>query len=131
VLPAFTPRQVKLTKQRDEARAEGAYRGASIHVEADFAPDGALVDFEIDTHRGWRKTGLGSERDLPDAARRELDRLLGPDRATFEVSLVKAGALADGEPAFEVKGRSGDWKWEIELSASGQLLELEKERRRR
>ena len=41
------------------------------------------------------------------------------------------GGTRGGEGNYEVEGTAGEWKWEIEVSESGRLLEFEKERRRR
>ena len=54
---------------------------------------------------------------------------LGDTLAQLERTLVKSGTSRD-EPCFEVEGRSGEWKWEITVSASGHLLEVEREKRR-
>ena len=131
VLPGFTPKNARITKQGDEARLAGDYRGADVAVEADFDASGALVDFEIDTRTGVRRLGLADVTDVPNTAQAEIDRVLGPHRANFEPHRIFQGALGDGERAFEAKGYAGEWKWEIEVSATGRLLEVEMEKRRR
>ncbi len=73
------------------------------------------------------------ERVMPEfqqrEARAEVDRVLGKERAAFELRRVLTGTAGD-EPHFEVKGRAGDWKWEVAVTGRGRLLEVEKERRR-
>ncbi len=131
VLPGFTPNGARITKRGDEARVEGDYRGEKISVEADFDAAGELIDFEIDTRTGVRRLGPADADDVPNAAQIEFERVLGPHRASFRTSRIFQGALRDGERAFEMKGFGDDWKWEIEVSATGRLLELEMEKRRR
>ena len=131
VLPGFCAGRARLTRGGDEARLEGAVDGEPIAIEADFDPSGALLDLEIDTRCATRHTGIARPEDLPEAARRELERVLGTDLAEFETSRVTRGQTREGTAVFEVKGRSGDWKWEVELTAEGRLLELEREKRLR
>lgn len=130
VLPGFRPGGARITRRRDEARVHGDYQGRATTIEADFDAAGNLVEFEADAGRGVRARGIAAEGDLPEAARREVDRVLGDEAASFQRSLVTRGTR-DGQPHFEVKGRGGDWKWEIAVSADGRLLEVERERRRR
>lgn len=130
VLPGFSPHLVRATKRGDEVRIAGDFRGETVAVEADFDAVGDLVDFEIDTRTGVRRIGPVDPGDLPDAARGEIDRVLGPHRAGFTAHRVFQGTLGDGERAFEMNGDAGDWRWEIEVSATGRLLEMEMEKRR-
>jgi hypothetical protein len=131
VLPDFSHTEARITKRGDKARLSGNHRGESVRIEADFDPSGALVDFEVDTGVGARKTGIANLEDVTVAAQQEVDRVLGPHRAEFQTARISQGALQDGERVFEVKGRSGEWTWEIEVSAMGRLLEVEKEKRPR
>ena len=129
VMPGFQPRGARITKRGDEARVDGECDGESVSVEADFHPAGTLVDFEIELRVAKRVTGQTDEGALPLAARAEVDRVLGKERAAFELRRVLTGSVG-GEPLFEVKGTAGDWKWEIAVTGDGRLLEVEKERRR-
>ena len=130
VLPGFEPGRTLLTKHRDEARARGAYLGAEFAVEADFDPSGRLVDFEAEHRTGKRRTGTASPDSLPLRVREELDRVLGKERGAFEIARAFQGTAGD-EPFFEVKGRAGDWRWEVAVTESGRLLEVERELPRR
>lgn len=130
VLPGYQPRLARATRKRNEVKVEGEYLGEPLRVDADFDARGELVEFEVDGPRGSRTRGLASAQDIPAHAAAEIDRVLGNAAAAFQHSVVKTGESA-GEPTFEVKGRAGDWIWEIEVSASGRLLEVEKEKRRR
>lgn len=131
VLPGFSPDIARITKQGDRARLAGDFRSGTVVVEADFDARGDLVDFEVDTRTGVRRIGPVDAGDLPNATRIEIDRVLGPHRADFTPRRVFQGALSDGERAFEMKGDAGEWRWEIEVSATGRLLEVEMEKRRR
>lgn len=129
VLPGFEHGTARATKKGDEARVDGSYLGEPVFVEADFDGSGQLVDFEVDGRRSTRARGLADPADLPEAALREIDRVLGEDRGRFERSRITTGTSGD-ERHFEVKGTAGIWKWEIAVSEAGRLLEVEKERRR-
>lgn len=131
LLPGFAPRRVRLTRERDEARIEGERDGERLRIEARLDAAGELRELEIDTSGGMRKIGAAKLDELPAAARAELDRLLGEQRDAFAPRRVSAGRTRSGEAGYEVKGRAGDWDWEIELCASGHLIELELEKRRR
>jgi hypothetical protein len=130
VLPDFHHERARITKRGDEARLSGKYLGEPMSVEADFDPSGSLVEFEAEVHVSKRMSGTVAPEALPAAASQEVDRVLGPARPQFEPSRVLTGT-SRGQDHFEVKGRAGDWKWEIAVSAEGQLLEVDKERRRR
>ncbi|MGH0028827.1 MAG: hypothetical protein ACQGVC_03485 [Myxococcota bacterium] len=130
VLPGFVPRLARLTKQRDEARVEGGIGGATFRVEADFDRQGQLVEFEAETRCARRRLGMASADDLPEPAAREIERVLGESASGFRRRSVSHGKAGD-EPYYEVEGRDDTWKWEIVVTASGRLLELEKERRRK
>ena len=67
---------------------------------------------------------------LPPGVVAQVERVLGPDAAVFDWRSIKGGTIGE-EGNFEVEGTSGEWKWEVELTESGRLLEVEKERRRR
>ncbi len=129
VLPGFRPGEAQITRKGDEARITGDYQGETMRVEANFDRAGALVEFEVDAPRRSRMTGLASPDDLPSAARQEIDRVLGELAASFSPGLVKRGR-SGAEALFEVNGVAGRWKWEIGVSESGRLVEVEKERRR-
>jgi len=131
LLPGFRPGAARLTRLRDEARIEGDRDGERVRIEADFDAAGNLVELEIDTPGHLRGTGSAQLEDLPAAARTELDRLLGDQGPAFEPWRIRVGRTREGEDGYEVKGRAGEWSWEIELTASGRLIELERERKRR
>ncbi len=130
VLPGFQHRLARITKQRDSARIQGEYQGEPVTVEAEFDPAGTMVEFEVEGRRGARRLGIAAPEELPEAAAREIERVLGDARAEFQRSTMTHGDAA-GEPHFEVRGQAGNWKWEIAVSASGRLLEMEKEKRAR
>ncbi len=130
VLPGFHHNKVRTTKSGDNARIEGKYLGESVTVEADFDPHGEMVEFEVERWVGARTTGLATLADVPDAALREVERVLGDHHAAFEPRTVKRGE-SGGEIHYEVKGTSGDWKWEVAVTEAGRLVEIEKEKRHR
>ena len=129
LLPGLTPTDTRLTRDGDKLRASGERAGERFRIEADMGPEGQLLELEIDTSRSMRTTGSATPEALPEAVRRELDRVLGDQRDAFEIGRVTTGTTREGEPAFEVKGRVADWSYEVEISASGQLLEFEREKR--
>lgn len=68
--------------------------------------------------------------DLSGPARTEVERVLGHGVTALERLVVTAGTM-DARRCFEVKGLDADWTWEVEVTDTGRLLEVEKERRRR
>ena len=130
VLPGFLHKTARTTKNGDNARIAGEYLGESITVEADFDPNGEMVEFEVERWVGARSMRLATLGDVPDVALREVERVLGDAHPAFEVRSVKRGEVGD-EVHFEVEGTAGEWKWEVGVTAAGRLVELEKEKRRR
>jgi len=128
-VPEFQPTSVRLTKKRDEARLQGSYLGQRASIEGDFDRSGALVDFEFEASEGSRvRTGI-EPNELPERARSRVDALLGDERASFIERRVTGGTV-NGEGNYKIVGDADGWSWEIEVSESGTLLELEKEKRR-
>lgn len=130
LVPEFQPSTVRLTKNRDEAHVRGEYLGVPASIEAEFNPRAELVEFEFEAVSGSRMRAGISPEALPQAARATVDRVLGPERGAFVETSLTGGTLA-GEGNFKIEGDVGDWHWEIEVSESGRLLEIERERRRR
>ena len=128
-VPEFQPTSIRITKRQNEARLQGSYLGQRASIEGDFDPSGALVDFEFEASEGARvRTGI-EPSELPEPARRRVDALLGDRRASFVERRVTGGSV-HGEGNYKIVGDTSSWNWEIEVSESGTLLELEKERRR-
>ena len=130
VHPRFAPRVTRLTKKGDVAVVDGDDNGEGLRIEAEFDPAGTLLELETERMRSKRTTGRVAPDVLPEAVTHEIHRVLGDALSHFAQTRVTTGTLGD-EELFEMKGRDGDWKWEIAVSASGRLLEFEKERCRR
>lgn len=129
VLPGFQPGPARLTKNGDEARAEGTYQGEPIWVEGEFDASGQMIELEAETHRGTRVRAMSSNEEVPASIMGEMRRVLGDAAERFQSRTVLRGTSGD-TPFFKVKGLVDGWKWEIAVTTSGQLLEFEKERRR-
>jgi hypothetical protein len=129
ILPGLQPRNVRMTKDGDEARLQGEYQGRPLRIEAEFDRNGALIELEVDGEGSTRTTGLAAPEDLPEPAAREIERVLGDALPQFERSVIKTGT-SGGQAHFEVEGRARGWKWEIAVGADGRLIELEMEKRR-
>lgn len=130
ILPGYEVRKTRLTKKRDDARIEGEYRGERFRVEGELDAAGELVELELDGVGPKRKTGMAGRGDLPEPVLREMERVLGGSSERLDRSVITRGDVG-GEPYFEIEGWSGEWKWEIAVSASGRLLEVEREKRGR
>jgi hypothetical protein len=128
IVPDFQPGTVRITKHRDEVRIAGQVGSESARIEADFDGQGALVELEFDLAGGSRQREVFSgEPPAPVSA--EIDRVLGDARSGFERRVMTRGT-AKGEAVYQVKGTTAGWKWEVEVSESGRLLEVEMEKRR-
>lgn len=129
-VPDLQPSAVRVTKNGNKATLSGEYKGVAATLEADFDRRGELTEFEFEAVNGSRiRSGIGPE-DLPQAARAEIDRVIGADRDAFVETGLTGGTL-NGEGNYKISGDVGDWRWEIEVSESGRLLEFEREKRRR
>ncbi|MHC4429922.1 MAG: hypothetical protein ACYS0D_15180, partial [Planctomycetota bacterium] len=122
----FEHRQARITRKRDNARVEGTYLGESVTVEADFDHTGKMIEFEAESWCGSRKLGLAALEDLPEPATREIERVLGDTLIRLERPIVTRGS-AGKETHYKIRGTVDGWKWEIGVSESGRLLEVEKE----
>ncbi len=129
VFPSLQVTKARITKLRDEARVHGLLAGEAVVVEGEFDPAGAMIEFELERHQGKRTRGSIDREALPEAAREEMDRVLGDALPHFSTRRLTTGTLGSTEH-YEVKGTAGPWKWEIAVYAAGQLLEVEKERLR-
>jgi hypothetical protein len=130
IAPDFQPESIRATESGSDAYLRGDYRGTRASIEADFDAEGNLVEFEFEAVHGSRTRRGIAQGDLPAAVVAEVDRVLGDERARFTQQGQTAGTL-NGEGNYKVRGDADDWSWEIEVSESGQLLEVEKEKRRR
>jgi hypothetical protein len=128
IVPDFQPGTVRITKHRDEVRIAGQVRSESARVEAELDAQGALVELEFDLAGGSLQREVVSG-EPSGAVSAEIDRVLGDARSQFERRVMSRGT-AGGEAAYQVKGTAAGWKWEIEVSDSGRLLEVEMEKRR-
>lgn len=130
ILPEFRPDGIRLTRNGSHAYLEGDHQGARARVKAEFHQPAGLTELEFNAVSGARSRRRISREELPAGAVGEVERVLGDDLAAFDWYSVTGGTL-DGEGNYEVEGTANDWKWEIEVTESGRLLEFEKERRRR
>lgn len=126
VLPGFEPKAAQITRKGDEARAEGDYEGQRMRIEADFDAAGRLVDFEAEAPGARRLESKIAPETLPAIVREEMARVFGQESLAFEAARYASGR-ADGAMHFEVRGLADGWKWEIAVSESGRLLEVERE----
>jgi len=129
VLLGYEHRDARWTRNGDEAHAEGQYQGNRVRIQGKFDAMRELVEFEVDNVRSSRTQQIAAVEELPQAALAEIDRVLGDAAVAFQRTIVKAGANA-GESHYEVRGRAQNWKWEIAVTAGGQLIEMECEKRR-
>ena len=128
VAPDFRAEVVRLSKDGREARLRGQRGGVDARMKIDLDRSGELAEVEFDTARegGVRRTRIAPE-DLPAAASREFDRLLGAIRERMAEPRLAAGTL-NGVGNYEIKGRADGFEWEVEVDEHGQLLEYEMER---
>lgn len=129
VLPDFTPQETHLTKNSDTAKVVGQSAGRTIRIEGEFDAHGSMIEFDLEAPGGMHSKERSTREDLPARAEAEIERLLGDPSPVFDRTRVSAGTINE-EPHFEFKGYASDWKWEIVVSADGQLHELEREARR-
>lgn len=129
VLPDFTQSKARLSKRGDKARVDGQSAGRAIRIEGEFDAQGSMIEFELETAGGMRTKERSSQEAIPTAAAAEIDRVLGQPTPVFDRTVVTTGTIEE-EPHFEFKGYAPGCKWEIVVSAEGQLHEVEKELRR-
>lgn len=129
VVPGFVHATARMRRLGDVARLDGDYRGRAVAIEAEFDEAGQMIDFEVDTVGGARTWRTAAIDEVPQAALREIERVLGEAAAAFQRRVVLAGTAGD-ESHYEVKGLASDWEWEIAVTEGGRLLEVERERRR-
>lgn len=129
ILPNFDPRTIRATRDRDEVRMEGRYGGDAKRIEAEFDPGGELIELEIDAPEHFRMRSPAQVSDLTPQARQEIERITQSAIDTLERIRVKSGTVGY-EEHFEIDATHGRWEWEITVSATGRLLELDKERLR-
>lgn len=130
VLPGYAHRNARLTRKGDEVRLEGSYLGQDVRIEAELTSGGELIEFEVDGARPVRKLGLADRSDLSDVVAKEIERVLGASIDSLEGFVLTRGR-SGSEPYYELDGRDEAWKWEVSVTESGQLLEMEREKRRR
>lgn len=129
ILPDFEPRTLRATRNREEVRMEGRYGGDAKNIEVEFDPDGELIELEIDAPEHVQMHGPAQLSELTRQARQEIERITQTPIESLERVRVKRGTVAN-EDHFEVDAIQGQWDWEITVSATGRLLELDKERLR-
>jgi hypothetical protein len=126
VLPGFVPGVARITRKGDEVRAEGQYLGEKMRIEADFDAMGRLVEFEAEAPGMRRVEAKIGEESVSAAAREEIERVIGAAGSSLERARYASGRAND-EAHFEVRGIADGWKWEVAVSESGRLLEVERE----
>ena len=128
-VPGFEVKQVKYFKEARKYKMLGNYRGDPVTGEVEHNSAGEAVEIECEsTGPGVRTLNAPCELgDLPAEVITHMGELLGDEREHFEATRVHKGAEGDDQ-GFKIKGRTPTWRWEFELSASGRLIELEKER---
>ncbi|NNC89139.1 MAG: hypothetical protein HKN82_11830 [Akkermansiaceae bacterium] len=109
-------------------KLRGTYRGREGRAELECGPKGALqeIEYEDAAIGAVTRTTECQLTDLSPEAIAHVGELMGPERSSFQPSRVTAGTCAD-QPAFEVRGSSENWRWEIEITAGGRLIEMEKD----
>lgn len=128
IVPEFQAEQIRLSKDGRHARLRGQRAGHACHVKVDLDRSGEIEEVEFDTRReGSVRRSQIEAADLPEAASREFDRLLGELRDRLTGPRLAGGTL-NGVGNYELKGRANGYEWEIEVDESGRLLEYEMER---
>jgi hypothetical protein len=131
-LPGFVVDSVRYSPVMKSYRAEGTYREKSGKLEIECNSKGGIREIEYEERQSKvvnRKQSCHFS-DLPPAVLEHLNQLLGDEVAGFQPGFITRGSMRDDD-VFEIKGRTSRWKWEVEMTGQGRLLELEKEVLRR
>jgi hypothetical protein len=114
---------------RGEWLFQGAYKGHSGRVEIECDRDGRISEFEFGEGQAVRMTTNNTPcefSEVPRVAMDHLRELMGSETERFQPSRVRRATMK-GEVIFDIEGRTPTWEWEIKMTESGRLVELEKE----
>lgn len=107
-------------------KIRGQYRGRSVEIEVEGSSDGSIRELELeDLERGQMMRSKPYQfEELPAAVADHLSSLIGPDLASLHCQRLSKGTF-NGEPAFSLNGRTQNATWEVEITETGRLIEVE------
>ncbi|MEP4077066.1 hypothetical protein [Haloferula sp.] len=107
-------------------KMHGDYRGRDVEVEVEGNKNGSIREIELEDLKQGQMTRLApiGFEELPSAVTEHLSTLVGPDFASLQTHRLSKG-IVNGEPAYKIKGHTGNSKWEFEIYENGQLIEVE------
>ena len=126
--PEFVVKAVRHVPVKHEYEILGSYQNRRAQIEVECHPKGGIREIEFEDLEG--ETHILRQRrcnhdELSSTAREQLKLVLGDEAGSFQPHRTQRGDYGN-ESAFEIDGRSSQWKWEIEVTESGRLLEVEK-----
>ena len=118
------------TELEDKILIRGKYRGEPLEAEIECDSEGNLIEIE------GKAPGMMalSERaecdlaDLPPDVVTHVGGLLGEEGGQFKPRWTQSATLGD-KSAYRINGKTNSWRWEIEMTESGKLIEFEKKKR--
>jgi hypothetical protein len=126
--PGFHPTQIYFLGSRHRYTLIGQLAERSARIEFDLTPDHELAEVEFREYSG--PTGLVGKTRIPPTAipahlADVISGLITGDFSHPAGCRAYAGRIGD-EDAFNINIRSHDWKYDLEITHSGRIVEFEK-----
>ena len=126
----FEIEKIIFEKSELEYKFYGSCSGEPARVEVELNRSREIREVEFNVRSKLKKPGqFISDKTVPQSVAEIMFPYLGDEAQSFELTRINSCEIRN-EPAFDVKGRTANWKWEFEICESGKLYEMEKEKLR-